>query len=173
VYGFGLKAAGHDEEKPYLRLCSQRARAALARYFNALDEALGWGWLERPHTCTVADCVRAGLAVAVALPCVRFNCPNNLTGHIDRFGLPVLYHRQVGGRPVCILQLGAEPTLHEVGAALGVSRERCRQIETVGKMRAEVRARHLGLVVSCRSRVAGRSDNGAGDAGDVPGGVRL
>ena len=155
VAAFGLVAAGHDGEKSELRLLSRRSRERLAAYFNALDEVLGDDWLTRPHCCTVAECTRAGLPVRLAAPCLRFNCCNNLLGHLDRFGLPVLYHRHVYGRTVCILQLGAELTLAAVGAALGICRERARQLEAVGRRRAELTSRRRGLVVSWRRQTGG------------------
>ncbi len=140
---FGLCAAGAHHELSRLRLRRARDRWRLGDYFAALEDALGPDWLSRPAPCTVDECLRHGSPVSLAAPCLRFGCPSNLLGHLDRLGLVVLYHRDVSGRLTCTRQLGPGPTLAEVGRALGVSRERVRQMEAaaLARLRATFRRR--------------------------------
>jgi hypothetical protein len=148
---FGLVVAGRDHEAGELRLRSREARFRLGRYLDAVSRALGVDeagrdWLdpERDPRCTVAEAVRAGLPVRLAAPCIMLNCCNNLLGYIDARGLPILFHRSAAGRLTCIRQMGPCPTLAEVGEALGVTRQRVRQMEEVGLLRARVRASRSG-----------------------------
>ena len=89
----------------------------------------------------MAEAARVGAPLRLALPCVNLGCGRNLLGHLDRFGLPVVYHHSAAGRPSCMWQLEEEPSLAEVGRLLGISRERARQIEAVALARARVAAR--------------------------------
>ena len=146
---FGVRPAGQCGELDEPRDSVTCARAVLL-YLYAVRLALRAPfWPYGLCRCELYRGIGATGELQLLDHCRTLDCPDCLTGHIDRLQLPVLYHPELPADPsfTCGLACPDSPTLELIGLRLGLSRQRVHQVEA--RALAEARAtRSVRLTVA-------------------------